>query len=215
MGMNAINTFDYTLMADVSLSDQMLIALMYFTGYLTIRNGDSKLLTLTFPNAEVRMAFTESLFLRFCGLDVSIFAHRTVEALRTGQLDAVVRVFNAYLKEIQYDGLDKAEKGYQEAFMGFLIMAGGIRASAEESTLLARSDVVIERGKNVWIVEMKVDQTAQCAIDQIRKNGYFHRYVNTDKCVHLVGMNFISEKKEVSEWKEEILDKTNEVSYLG
>ncbi len=64
-------------------------------------------------------------------------------------------------------------------------------------------------------LERKVDETAEAALKQIHDNGYCDRYINTEKTVHLIGLNFTSEKRQVDSWVEEALDKTKQPSYLG
>ena len=214
IGIKAINTFDYGHLREKTLKDGQVLALIYFTGYLTIRSGSSNTLHLTFPNTEVRMAFTQDLVERFTGIDTSIFAERAVKAVRSGKAEEIARVMNAYMKEYQYDTLDKAEKGYQEMFFSFFLMIGGVRVSAEESTLLGRSDILLTLKKDVYIIEMKVDESAEAALEQIHEKGYYDRYINTDKTIHLIGLNFTSEKRQIDAWKQETVDKTKEPTYL-
>ena len=214
LGIDEIMTFDYSCLREKTLSSQQVLALIYFTGYLTILEGDADAVTLTFPNTEVRKAFTRSLVNLFTGIEVSIFAQKAVKAVRSGKLENIATVLNAYVKEYQYDGLDTGEKGYQEAFFSFFLMIGGIRASVEDRTLLGRSDAVVRAGKDVFIVEMKVDESADKALAQIKEKEYWARYVNTEKRVHLIGLNFSSETRSVDEWKEEILDKSKIATYL-
>ncbi len=61
---------------------------------------------------------------------------------------------------------------------------------------------------------MKVDRSADEALRQIHEKAYYDRYINTDKTIHLIGLNFSSDKRQISEWKEETLDKTKEPTYL-
>ena len=215
LGLMTINTFDYSHLREKQLDDSQVIALIYFTGYLTIKEGDSDGLTLTFPNTEVRKTFTQNLVHLFTGLDVSIFAKKAVKAVRSGKTEEVARVMNAWMKGYQYDTLDKAEKGYQQMFFSFFLMIGGVRVSAEDTTLNGRSDVVLTLNRDVWVVEMKVDESAEAALRQIHENGYYDRYINTEKTIHLIGLNFTSEKREIDSWVEETVDKTKEPSYLG
>ena len=215
VGLSAINTFDYSHLRDKKLKDGQVIALIYFAGYLTIRNGNSNVLHLTFPNTEVRTSFTQDLVERFTGIDSSIFADRAVKAVRSGRVEEIARVMNAYMKEYQYDILDRAEKGYQQMFYSFFLMIGGVIVSAEETTLLGRSDIVLKFNRDVYIIEMKVDESAEAALDQIHMNGYYDRYINTEKTVHLIGLNFSSEKRQIDSWREERIDKEKEGSFLG
>lgn len=58
---SVINSFDYSNMASKNLNSSQILALLYFIGYLTIKEGDNIALTLTSPNKEVRNEFTLSL----------------------------------------------------------------------------------------------------------------------------------------------------------
>ncbi len=215
IGITSINTFDYSHLREKTLNDSQVLALIYFTGYLTIKEGDSDSFTLTFPNTEVRKTFTQNLVQRFTGIDTSIFATRAVQAVRSGNVSEIVRVMNAYIKEYQYDTLDKAEKGYQEMFYSFFLMIGGIRVSAEDRTLIGRSDILLTLKRYVYVIEMKVDESAKAALRQIHENGYYDRYINTEKTIHLIGLNFTSEKRQIDSWVEETVDKTKEPFFLG
>jgi hypothetical protein len=210
-----INTFDYGYLRDKKLDDSQVLALIYFTGYLTIRSGNSNVLHLSFPNTEVREMFTKNLVAMFTGIKTSIFADMAVEAVRSGKTDEVVRVMNAYMNKYQYDTLDRAEKGYQEMFYSFFLMIGGVRVAAEDRTLLGRSDIVLTLKRDVYIIEIKVDKSAEAALRQIHDNGYYHKYINTEKTIHLIGLNFTSEKRQIDSWIEETVDKTKEPTYLG
>ena len=213
--MESINTFDYSHLRDKKLDDSQVLALIYFTGYLTIRSGNSNVLHLSFPNTEVREMFTKNLVAMFTGIKTSIFADMAVEAVRSGKTEEVVRVMNAYMNKYQYDTLDRAEKGYQEMFYSFFLMIGGVRVAAEDRTLLGRSDIVLTLKRDVYIIEIKVDKSAEAALRQIHDNGYYHKYINTEKTIHLIGLNFTSEKRQIDSWVEETVDKTKEPTYLG
>ncbi len=65
IGLDVFCTFDYGSLASTELDDSQVLALIYFTGYLTILDGDSTALTLTFPNKEVRNSFTLSLMKQY------------------------------------------------------------------------------------------------------------------------------------------------------
>ena len=204
-----------TVISEKRNSRSQVLALIYFTGYLTIKSGSDNALSLTFPNTEVRVAFTQNLVERFTGIDTSIYADKAVEAVKSGKVSEIARVMNAYMKEYQYDTFDKAEKGYQEMFYSFFLMIGGIRVTAEDRTLLGRSDILLTLKRDVYIIEMKVDETAEDALGQIHDKAYYDRYINTDKTIHLIGLNFSSKERQIDSWKEEIVDKHNAPNYLA
>ena len=74
IGLSMVTTFDYLNLASKSLNSSQVLALLYFIGYLTIKDGNSRALTLTSPNTGVRYSFTESLMNFYLGLNVGVYA---------------------------------------------------------------------------------------------------------------------------------------------
>ena len=214
LDVNSISSFDYLLLAQKKLSQFQILALIYFTGYLTIKEGNINVLTLTFPNTEVKTTFTQFLVQKYSGIVVGFFVNKAEKALKDHNLAQLVKVLNAYYIEHPYTLLEK-EKGYQLAFYSFFVMMGAKAMRAEETTLLGRSDVVLETKNDVYVIELKRDKTAQEALEQVKTMGYHEKYVNTDKIIHIIGLNCISDKRQINEWVEEIVDKTKEPNYLG
>ena len=214
LDMNSVSNFDYLELAAHRLSSQQILALLYFTGYLTIKEGNDNVLTLALPNTEVRTSFAQNLVNRYSGISVGIYVDSANKALKKNDINRLMKVLNAYYKEHPYTLLEK-EKSYQLAFYSFFVMLGGIAVNAEETTLLGRSDIVLSCQKDVYVIEMKVDDTSFNALKQIKNMRYHEKYVNTDKTIHLIGMSFSSKSREIDDFIEEIVDKTKEPNYLG
>ena len=214
LDMNTISSFDYLDLSSHKLKPNQILVLLYFTGYLTIQEGNPNVLTLAFPNTEVRTSFTQNLVSRYSGITVGFYVDKAYKALKDNDIDQLIKVLNAYYKEHPYTLLEK-EKSYQLAFYSFFVMLGGIAVKAEETTLLGRSDIVLTYHKDVFVIEMKVDDSALNALKQIKSMRYHEKYVNTDKTIHLIGMGFNSKKREIKEYSEEIVDKTKEPNYLS
>ena len=51
--------------------------------------------------------------------------------------------------------------------------------------------------------------------NQIKTKGYYHRYINTEKTIHIIGLDFSSESRQIARWKEEIIEKSKEPGFLG
>lgn len=111
---------------------------------------------------------------------------------------------NEYYKQHPYSLLSN-ENNFQLAFYSFFIMLGDVDASAEEETLLGRIDVALTYKDDVYIIEMKLDGSADSAIKQIKDKRYYDRYEESGKAIHLVGLSFSKKDKQIEEWKEEIL----------
>lgn len=214
VGMDVFSSFDYSNLASISLDDSEVLALIYFTGYLTIKEGDNLALTLTFPNKEVRNSFTLSLMKQYSGgKDLSVFLVKGKIAIKNRDISGLVKAMNAYYAKIPYVVLEK-EIGYEAMFYSYFLLLGVEKINVEETTTCGRIDVVIESEADVYIIEIKVDKSADKALSQIRDKKYYTKYINTDKEIHIIGLNFSSKDRQIIECKEEIVDKATEQSYL-
>ena len=72
-------------------------------------------------------------------------------------------------------------------------------------TARGRSDVVFSYRRDVYIAELKVDGCADDAISQMKTKGYADKYIRDGKRVHLIGISFSSEKRQIEDWKEELI----------
>jgi len=52
----------------------------------------------------------------------------------------------------------------------------------------------------VYIIEFKVDQPGK-ALTQIKEKGYHEKYLNTGKAVYLIGINFDSGERNITDFE--------------
>ena len=71
---------------------------------------------------------------------------------------------------------------------------------AEVHTSDGRLDAVVQTPERVYILEFKLDQSLNVAINQIRTKGYADRYRHLQKQLIGVGINFDSGLKTVKNW---------------
>jgi hypothetical protein len=187
------------------------LPLLYQTGYLTISSYDpgSGHYQLGYPNQEVEIAFLESLLARFSKIDEPVqssFIFDMVSALKKQYLDTFFRLLKDFLASIPYDLHIPGEKYYQNIFY-FVFNLVGLRLNAEVHTNRGRIDAVIEGKDWIYIFELKVDKTAQQALEQIKKKGYADQYRHQQKAIYLIGLNISSEKRNVDDFAVEQLGK--------
>jgi hypothetical protein len=75
-----------------------------------------------------------------------------------------------------------------------------LRLNAEVHTNRGRIDAVIEGKDTILIFELKVDKSAQEALQQIKTKGYAEPYKPQQKAIFLIGINFNSAERTVSEY---------------
>ncbi len=175
---------------------------LYFTGYLTIKEGNGEFLHLTFPNAEVREQFSQAVVDEYTEMDGGVTASRIEKALRSGSIEDVVDRLNEYISRYRYDGLDEGERGIEEAFFTFFLMPGGIRTGIEDDIFHERTDVILKKGKEVFLFGMRFNASPEKILHEIRQ------YCSDDeskkeKHIHLAALSFSSEKRKITSWKEE------------
>ena len=66
-----------------------------------------------------------------------------------------------------------------------------------------RIDAVICDGDHVYIFEFKINQTAEIALDQIHDKEYFRKYQHSGRKIVLVGANFDTVSRQITDWKSE------------
>jgi len=72
---------------------------------------------------------------------------------------------------------------------------------AEVHTSDGRIDAVVQTDTQVYVLEFKLDESAEAAIAQIQQKGYTDKYQNLGKQIIGLGINFSSASKNVSDWK--------------
>jgi len=177
-------------------------ALLFQTGYSTIREIRGRLFVFDYPNQEVKTAFLETLFHSYTeGLRNRSRFVLLAEYLQEEDTDAFMETMTAVFASIPYALESKRDEAYFHTIFYLMVSASGIIARSEVLTCKGRIDLVVEFPDKVFIIEFKCNQSAKAAIRQIREKGYADPYKQSGKKIILMGINFDSEKRNVAEWK--------------
>ena len=189
------------------------LPLLYQSGYLTIKDyeRESDLYTLSIPNQEVRVGCTEGLLPTYVGLDGSGvqvgFALKFWRALKKGDINQAMLDMQSYLAGIPYvEGFKKklADAATAECFyeytlyLIFSMLNVYVRTQVKCSG--GRIDMVVFMPDTIYIFELKVNGTAQDALEQINGNGYARPYLSDGRSVVAVGVRFDAKERNVTEW---------------
>ena len=189
------------------------LPLLYQSGYLTIKSYDRLMqeYTLGIPNKEVRVGFTEGLLPTVAGLrgsDVQMgFAARFWKALRANDTDLALRELQAYLEELPYvegfkkklEEVAKAEGFYEWSFYLIFSMLN-VYVQTQVKCARGRADMVVFMPDAIYVMELKLNGTAQDALDQIEDKGYAKRYATDPRRVVKVGIGFSVEKRAMTDY---------------
>lgn len=192
------------------------LPLLYQSGYLTIKDYDprSDTYTLSIPNNEVRVGLVDGLIPSYIGLDSSRvqdgFALKFWRALDRNDINAAMQEMKAFLAGIPYvEGFQKKLKdfknyeGFYEYTFWLIFNMLNVYARTQVKCAGGRIDFVVLMPDTTYVFELKVNGTAQQALDQINSNGYALLYETEGRNVVKVGVAFDQDSMTVGEWKVE------------
>jgi hypothetical protein len=77
----------------------------------------------------------------------------------------------------------------------------GAFIQSEVNSAQGRLDAKVETKNTIYILEFKLDKSAQEALNQIEEKEYFKPYLDSPLEIIGVGINFSKAKKEVESWE--------------
>ncbi len=191
------------------ISKLNVLPLMFQSGYLTIKDYDKRaqLYELGFPNKEVKVSFNENLYYEWSGIKEDSKYKNVGIMIEDGKIDDAIDIIKSIYSEIPYTLMreDRLNESYFHTIFYLIIAASGVGISSEVLTSKGRIDIVIETRDRYYITEFKCNQDSGVAIEQIRENKYYESYKNRGKEVILIGINFSTEDKNISDYKIETL----------
>lgn len=174
-------------------------ALMFQTGYLTISAFDAEknLYKLGYPNYEVRTTIQKHLLGIFTQLDF-ISAERMSLQLRSafnsGNVDAAMLLIKQLFTNVPYQLHVKEEKFYH-ALLQVTCDASGIKSQSEYSISHGRIDLILDLPNILYVIEVKLNGSADIALEQIEQRRYYEAFLTKDKPIILLGLFFKKEPK--------------------
>ncbi len=181
--------------------------LMYQTGYLTIKFRDEfGFFHLDYPNREVEDSMNGNLIDSYLGLpygDSSLLVFKLETLLREQNVEEVIKILTGIFKSIPYQEYEKYPEKFYHAAVHLIFSYMGLSVYSEVPNSSGRLDALVETGNNIYIFEFKLDQSADIALQQIRKKAYYEAFWHKNKPVIGVGINFSSQSRTIDEWKME------------
>ena len=180
--------------------------LLYQSGYITIKGYDkmSQLFTLDLPNKEIKVGLFESFLPYYLeGMyaeegDVAI-AQMSV-LIRQGDMDGALRLFQEFLGTVPYCNNTNYEGHYQQVLFIIFTLLTHFVVDVEVHTPNGRVDVVMETEDTLYLIELKLNKSAQAAMQQINLKQYGQRFARCGKPIVKVGVNFDAKKGNIEDW---------------
>ena len=189
------------------------LPLLYQSGYLTIKDYDreGEMYYLSIPNQEVRIGYVKGLLPTYTGLDDADvqtgFALKFWRALKRGDIEQAMQEMKTYLAGIPYvEGFKKkleevsAAEGFYEYTMYLIFSMLNVYARTQVKVAGGRIDMVVWMPDTAYVFELKVNGTAEEALQQIDDKGYAFPYKTEGRKVVKVGVKFNADTRVPEEW---------------
>ena len=167
------------------------IPVIYQSGYLTIKDYDPefKIYRLGFPNREVEEGFIKYLLPFY----TSVSAPKTpfeigqfVREVRSGNYDAFFRRLQSFFADTPYEVIagQKPERDTELHYQNVLFIVFrlvGLYTKVEYHTSNGRIDLVLQTDRYIYIMEFKLNGTAEEALRQIDEKQYALPFANDER----------------------------------
>ncbi len=184
------------------LEDLRLEALLYQTGYLTIKDYDGEqFIRLGYPNQEVKQSFSGILLERLFKAPPTArkLADELGKALYEEKWEEVKEKFDQILAMIPYPLYGQADERFFHTVFYLVLCLLGYDAEAETLSPGGRGDMVVKIKGKVFILEFKAQGSAEEALRQIEEKGYARRFEGEGKKIIKVGVIFDPEERRIKE----------------
>jgi Predicted AAA-ATPase/PD-(D/E)XK nuclease superfamily len=189
-----------------TLENLNIIALLFQTGYLTIKEkiGPPPYeYVLSYPNLEVKQAFLENLLMGYT--HEKPYSRQFINALKNNDLTAFFKAFNILFSEIPEPIFLEKYEAYYHAIIHITLTLIGCQIQSEVVTSGGRLDSTIQTADTIYIFEFKINRTANYAMSQIKKKQYADKYRSSEKKIIGVAVSLGTKLKGIKEWKQEDL----------
>ena len=180
------------------------IAVLYQSGYLTIKDYDRsvRLYKLDFPNEEVEEGFVSFLMPYYTPISETespSFVGKFVREVRNGKVEDFMCRLKALMADTPYEIIRDLENHYQNVMFIFTKLMG-IYTQAEYRTSYGRIDLLITTERYVYVIELKLDGTAEEALAQINSREYSLPFTADGREVVKIGANISSATRNLERW---------------
>ena len=183
------------------------IPVIYQSGYLTIKdyNPRFRIYTLGFPNQEVEEGFMNYLLPYYTSVnvvDTSFQLFKFIKEVESGDVDAFLSRLQSFFADTPYELIRNLEIHYQNVLF-IVFKLAGFYVNVEYHTSRGRIDLVMQTDRYIYIMEFKLDGTAEEALKQIEEKQYALPFATDQRKLFKIGVNFDNSTRNIAGWQVE------------
>ena len=180
------------------------IPVIYQSGYLTIKGYDEEfgMYRLGFPNREVEEGFVRFLLPFYANVnkvESPFEIQKFVREVRSGDYDSFFLRLQSFFADTTYEVIREQELHYENVFF-IVFKLVGFYTQVEYHTSKGRIDLVLQTDKFIYVIEFKLDGTAEEALQQIHDKHYALPFASDRRKLFKIGVNFSAETRNIEKW---------------
>ena len=169
-----------------------LLVVLFQTGYFTLKQHlEENMYLLDYPNREVERSMNQLLLAEYTKketTETTNLSYKLKVSFDKNELDKVFVYLNALFADIPYQIFEAKRESYYHSIIFLTFKLLGYYSDAEVSTSIGRVDVVVKNETTIYVIEFKVNDTAENALEQIKDRKYAEKYVSENKTIMLIGV---------------------------
>ena len=180
------------------------IPVIYQSGYLTIKGyiPEPRIYELGFPNREVEEGFLKFLLPYYTPLQETESGFAIwdfISDVKSGDIDGFMERLQSFLADCPYELAKDIELHYQNVLF-IVFRLAGLYTKVEYHTSRGRIDLVLQTDSYVYVMEFKLDGSAEQALQQIEEKQYALPFAKDSRKVYTIGVNFSSKTRNIDRW---------------
>ena len=193
------------LLNSVDSMSQNPIPVIYQSGYLTIKGYDERFqqYRLGFPNDEVETGFIRYLLPMYTPVNenkTEFFIANFISDVENGRPEVFMERLQSFFSDGDYRIAGTMELYFQNS-MYLIFKMMGFYTDVERTTSRGRIDITVKTADYIYVMELKLDGSADEALEQIETRGYAAPFAADKRKVYKIGINFSSGTRGIEEWK--------------
>ena len=201
VGEQLLNSFD--------IENLELEVILYQAGYLTIDKVETNIFEaleyhLKIPNMEVKQSFNDVIIKEVYKNSENVIQRKTniYKSLLDLDFKSLKTSLKSVFSSIPYNNFTKNDiqiyEGFYSSVLYVYLQSLGLDIIGEDVTNKGRIDLTVKMSHAIFILEFKVDGKKGIALKQIQDKKYHEKYLDEKKDIYLVGIEFESKQKNIS-----------------
>lgn len=194
-----------TELSNIDSYSNTIVPMLFQTGYLTVKGYDLEYQTyrLGLPNLEVANGFFNDLLPIYMDDKDSksiLTVRNFCRDVNAGKAEDFIIRLQAFLAGIPYDLSRNKPEVYFENNIFIIFKLMGFIVETEFRTSSGRIDLLVKTKDYIYVVELKLNGSAEDALRQIEEKGYALQFSSDPRKLYKIGISFSKKTRNIDSW---------------